>query len=70
MTNNELFVWASDFFLYEAVPEALLEPNKHEELDEYLEQHAWEPFEHADADFLFEQISGLSTAVKYLLEKE
>ncbi len=69
MSYNELFIWASGFFLYEPVTEELLDIDNHKELDEYLVQNAWEPFEHADADFLFEQIAGLSNATKQLLEE-
>ncbi len=69
MTNNERLIWASGFYLTDHLTEALLE-GADDELDQFILDYVWEPFEYWSADSIYEQIEGLARSVNSLLKEQ
>ena len=77
MPKNEVFltfksdiIWASGQFLTEPFPDDY-EQWSNEKLDDFIDDHKWEPFENYDPSFIWEQIEHLAYSVrKYIYDQE
>ena len=76
MSKNEVvltfksdIIWASGQFLTEPFPDNY-EQWSNEKLDDFIDDHKWEPFEDYDPSFIWEQIEHLAYSVrKYIYDQ-
>ena len=75
MPKNEVFltfksdiIWASGQFLTEHFPDDY-EQWSNEKLDDYIDDHKWEPFEDYDPSFIWEQIEHLALSVRNYIDQ-
>ena len=62
-------IWASGQFLTEPFPDDY-EQWSNEKLDDFIDDHKWEPFEDYDPSFIWEQIEHLAYSVrKYIYDQ-
>ena len=62
-------IWASGQFLTEPFPDNY-EQWSNEKLDDFIDDHKWEPFEDYDPSFIWEQIEHLAYSVrKYIYDQ-
>ena len=62
-------VWASGQFLTENLPDDY-DQWSNEKLDDFIDDHKWEPFEDYDPSFIWEQIEHLAYSVrKYIYDQ-
>ena len=60
-------IWASGQFLTEPFPDDY-EQWSNEKLDDFIDDHKWEPFENYDPSFIWEQIEHLALSVRNYME--
>ena len=60
-------VWASGQFLTENLPDDY-DQWSNEKLDDFIDDHKWEPFENYDPSFIWEQIEHLALSVRNYME--
>ena len=60
-------IWASGQFLTEPFPDNY-EQWSNEKLDDFIDDHKWEPFEDYDPSFIWEQIEHLALSVRIYME--
>ena len=65
--NKSDVIWASGHFLSENLPDDYDQWND-EKLDDFIDDHIWEPFEDYDAAFIWEQIEHLALSVRNYIE--
>ena len=65
--NKSDIIWASGQFLTESFPDDYDQWND-EELDDFIQDHIWEPFEDYDSSFIWEQIEHLALSVRNYME--
>ena len=75
MPKNELvlvfksdIIWASGPFLTEPFPDDY-EQWSNEKLDDFIDDHKWEPFEDYDPSFIWEQIEHLALSVRNYIDQ-
>ena len=75
MPKNELvlvfksdIIWASGQFLTEPFADDY-EQWSNEKLDEFIDDHKWEPFEDYDPSFIWEQIEHLALSVRNYIDQ-
>ena len=75
MPKNELvlvfnsdIIWASGQFLTEPFPDDY-EQWSNEKLDDFIDDHKWEPFEDYDPSFIWEQIEHLALSVRNYIDQ-
>ena len=61
-------IWASGHFLTENLPDDY-DQWSNEKLDDFIDDHKWEPFENYDASFICEQIEHLALSVRNYMEE-
>jgi len=66
MTHEELIIWASGIFLTESLP-TNYNIWTDDQFNEFIESHAWEPFENWDAADIYESIQSLAHDAEYNL---
>ena len=65
--NKSDIMWASGSFLTQALPDDYDQWND-EKLDDFIQDHIWEPFESYDSSFIWEQIEHLALSVRNYME--
>ena len=60
-------VWASGHFLTENLPDDYDQWND-EKLDDFIDDHIWEPFEDLDPSFIWDQILNLAKSMRDYME--
>lgn len=68
MTYEEVVVQVSGNYLTDFLP-ANWNKIEEKELDEFLENHAWEPFEYWDTDDVWEQIISAANIAWEMIQK-
>ena len=69
LTFKSDIIWASGQFLTEPFPDDY-EQWSNEKLDDFIDDHKWEPFEDYDPSFIWEQIEHLAYSVrKYIYDQ-
>ena len=68
MNNNQLIMWAADFYLTESLTEELLDGDENV-LDEFLTMNAWEPFINWKPNDLYREITDLAESAGTLLKQ-
>ena len=67
--NKSDIIWASGQFLTEPFPDDY-DQWSNEKLDDFIDDHKWEPFENYDPSFIWEQIKHLAYSVrKYIYDQ-
>ena len=61
-------IWASGQFLCEPFPDDY-DQWSNEELDDFIDDHKWEPFEDYDPSFIWEQIEHLALSVRNYIDQ-
>ena len=61
--NKSDIIWASGQFLTEPFPDDY-DQWSNEKLDDFIDDHKWEPFEDYDPSFIWEQIEHLAISVR------
>ena len=61
--NESDIIWASGQFLTEPFPDNY-EQWSNEKLDDFIDDHKWEPFETYNSSFIWEQIEHLAYCVR------
>ena len=69
LTFKSDIIWASGQFLTETFPDDY-EQWSNEKLDDFIDDHKWEPFEDYDPSFIWEQIEHLAYSVRKYINKE
>ena len=69
LTFKSDIIWASGQFLTEPFPDNY-EQWSNEKLDDFIDDHKWEPFEDYDPSFIWEQIEHLAYSVRKYIDKE
>ena len=67
--RDEIFARLSGYYLTSFLPPEWVDWDD-EQIDEFFEEHVWEPFEHWPTDEVFSQISSLTDEVIRLLEEK
>lgn len=67
--RDEIFARMSGYYLTSFLPPEWVDWDD-EQIDEFFEEHAWEPFEHWPVDEVFSQISSVTDEVIRLLEEK
>ena len=62
-------IWASGQFLTEPFPDNYDQWNN-EKLDDFIDDHKWEPFEDYDPSFIWEQIEHLALSVRNYIDHQ
>jgi len=65
--NKSDIIWASGQFLTQGLPDDY-DQLTNEELDDFIDDHKWEPFEDYDSSFIWEQIEHLALSVRNYME--
>ena len=65
--NESDIIWASGQFLTEPLPNDY-DQWSNEKLDDFMDDHKWEPFENYDLSFIWEQIECLELSVRNYME--
>ena len=60
-------IWASGHFLTESLPDNY-DQWSDEELDDFIDNHIWEPFENLDPSFIWDQILNLAKSMRDYME--
>ena len=69
MPKNKLdIIWASGLFLTESFPDNY-DQWSDEELDDFIDNHIWEPFEDLDPSFIWEQIVNLAKSMRDYIDQ-
>ena len=66
--NNLDLIWASGFYLTEDLPKNFGKWSE-KKLNQFLVDHAWQPFEHYEADYIWEQIERLADQGRTYFER-
>ena len=61
-------IWASGFYLTEDLPKNFGKWSE-KKLNQFLVDHAWQPFEHYEADYIWEQIERLADQGRTYFER-
>ena len=67
LTFKADIIWASGQVLNEPFPDNY-EQWSNEKLDDFIDDHKWEPFEDYDPSFIWEQIEHLALSVRNYVE--
>ena len=65
--NKSDIIWASGQFLTEPFSDDY-DQWSNEKLDDFIDDHKWEPFEDYDPSFIWEQIEHLTLSVRNYIE--
>ena len=65
--NKSDINWASGQFLTESLPDDY-DQWSDEELDDFIDNHIWEPFENLDPSFIWDQILNLAKSMRDYME--
>ena len=65
--NKSDIIWASGQFLTESLPDNY-DQWSDEELDDFIDNHIWEPFENLDPSFIWDQILNLAKSMRDYME--
>ena len=68
LTFKSDIIWASGQFLTETFPDDY-EQWSNEKLDDFIDDHKWEPFENYDPSFIWEQIEHLALSVRNYIDQ-
>ena len=68
LTFKSDIIWASGQFLTEPFPDNY-EQWSNEKLDDFIDDHKWEPFEDYDPSFIWEQIEHLAYSVRKYIDQ-
>lgn len=68
LTFKSDIIWASGQFLTEPFPDNY-EQWSNEKLDDFIDDHKWEPFEDYDPSFIWEQIEHLALSVRNYIDQ-
>ena len=68
LTFKSDIIWASGQFLTETFPDDY-EQWSNEKLDDFIDDHKWEPFEDYDPSFIWEQIEHLAYSVRKYIDQ-
>jgi hypothetical protein len=69
METDKDIIFASSFYLTKELPKNWSKwSNK--KLNEYLEDHSWQPFQYDEADTIFDHISCLANSLRSYINKE
>ena len=68
LTFKSDIIWASGQFLTETFPDDY-EQWSNEKLDDFIDDHKWEPFEDYDPSFIWEQIEHLALSVRNYIDQ-
>ena len=68
LTFKSDIIWASGQFLTESFPDNY-EQWSNEKLDDFMDDHKWEPFEDYDPSFIWEQIEHLALSVRNYIDQ-
>ena len=66
--NKSDIIWASGQFLTEFLPDNY-DLWSNEKLDDFIDDHKWEPFEDYDPSFIWEQIEHLAHSVRNYIDQ-
>ena len=66
--NKSDIIWASGQFLTEFLPDNY-DLWSNEKLDDFIDDHKWEPFEDYDPSFIWEQIEHLALSVRNYIDQ-
>ena len=66
--NKSDIIWASGLFLTESFPDNY-DQWSDEELDDFIDNHIWEPFEDLDPSFIWEQIVNLAKSMRDYIDQ-
>ena len=66
--NKSDIIWASGQFLTEFLPDNY-DQWSNEKLDDFIDDHKWEPFEECDPSFIWEQIEHLALSVRNYIDQ-
>ena len=66
--NKSDIMWASGQFLTQGLPDDY-DQWTNEELDDFIDDHIWEPLEGHDPAFIWEQIEHLALSVRNYMEE-
>ena len=67
-TNKSAIIWSSGQFLTEPFPDDY-DQWSNEQLDDFIDDHKWEPFEDYDPSFIWEQIEHLALSVRSYIDQ-
>ena len=62
-------IWASGLFLTENLPHDY-DQWSDEELDDFIDNHIWEPFEDLDPSFIWDQILNHAKSMREYIDQE
>ena len=65
--NKSDINWASGQFLTQGLPDDY-DQLTNEELDDFIDNHIWEPFENLDPSFIWDQILNLAKSMRDYME--
>ena len=68
LTFKSDIIWASGQFLTEPFPDNY-DQWSDEKLDDFIDDHKWEPFENYDPSFIWEQIQHLAYSVRKYIDQ-
>ena len=69
MTKNESdIIWASGHFLTENLPDDY-DQWSDEKLDDFIDDHIWEPFEDLEPSFIWDQILNLAKSMREYIDQ-
>ena len=67
--EREDLVEASNYYLTESLP-SNFHKWKEKKLDQFIEDHLWQPFEHEEIDVVWDHISDLARSTRFYIEKQ
>ena len=66
--NKSDIIWASGQFLTQGLPDDY-DQLTNEELDDFIQDHIWEPLETYDSSFIWEQIEHLALSIRNYIDQ-
>ena len=66
--NKSDIIWASGQFLTETFPDDY-DQWSNEKVDDFIDDHKWEPFEDSDPSFIWKQIEHLALSVRNYIDQ-
>ena len=66
--NKADIIWASGYFLTENLPDDY-DQWSDEKLDDFIDDHIWEPFEDLDPSFIWDQILNLAKSMRDYIDQ-
>ena len=66
--DKQDLIFASSYYLFESLPNEFVDW-KEDKLNEWIEEHAWQPFEHWEGDKLYIEIEKLADGVREYIKE-